>query len=145
MRHPDTPAGRRPPADPARRGQWIVTIAVVSASMGAFLLLGGSIAGALRHFLGLPIEILFVLVLAAGVAGVWAGAWLAGRLTGGNRRRYLASGIGGSAGLLVAVGLAYASTKVLGGILDLLAILSPGTLAALAANAVERDPPTTEP
>jgi len=52
LRHPGSPVHKgpgRPPADPARRGRSIVTLAVVSASTGAFLLLGGSIAGGLRY------------------------------------------------------------------------------------------------
>jgi hypothetical protein len=124
--------------DPARRGRSIVTLAVVSASTGAFLLLGGSIAGALRHWAGIPLEILFVVVLAAAVAGVWVGAWLSLRLAGGDAARYKATGIGGSIGLAVAIGLGYASTKLLPGILPLLAILSPGAIAAIAANLSDR-------
>jgi len=122
-----------------------VTVAVVSAAMGAFLLLGASLAGLLRHVAGIPVEVLFVFVLAVTVAGIWVGAWLSGRLTGGDRRRYLASGVGGCTGLVVAVGLAYASTKMLGGVLDLLAILAPGVLAALAANAADRESPAAKP
>src|SRR6202007_2427820 len=76
--------GARTPVDPARRGRSIVTLAVVSASTGAFLLLGGSIAGGLRYWAGVPFEVLFVLVLAAAVAGVWVGAWLSVRLAGGD-------------------------------------------------------------
>jgi hypothetical protein len=127
--------------DPARRGRSIVTLAVVSASTGAFLLLGGSIAGALRHWAGIPLEILFVVVLAAAVAGVWVGAWLSLRLAGGDAARYKATGIGGTVGLAVAIGLGYASTKLLPGILPLLAILSPGAIAAIAANASDSTRP----
>jgi hypothetical protein len=146
MRHRPVRKGtERPPVDPARRGGWIVTLAVVSASTGAFLLLGGSIAGALRHFVGAPYEILFVLVLAAAVAGVWVGAWLSGRLTAGDAVRYKATGIGGTVGLAVAIGLGYASTKILPGVLPLIAILSPGAVAALAANASGRQRPAAEP
>lgn len=148
LRHPERAASRRagrPPIDPARRGVWVVTVAVVSASTGAFLLVGGSLAGALRHFAGVPIEALFVLVLAAAVTGVWVGAWLACRLTAGDAVRYKATGIGGSVGLLVAIGLGYASTKLLPGILPLLAILSPGGIAAIAAHASQRGRPAAEP
>jgi hypothetical protein len=127
--------------DPARRGRSIVTLAVVSASTGAFLLLGASIAGGLRHWAGIPIEVLFVLVLAAAVAGVWVGAWLSVRLVGGDAARYKATGIGGTVGLAVAIGLGYASTKFLPGILPLLAILSPGAIAAIAANASDSTRP----
>jgi hypothetical protein len=121
--------------DPARRGRSIVTVAVVSASTGAFLLLGGTVAGALRHWARIPFEVLFVLVLAAAVAGVWVGAWLSVRLAGGDAARYKATGIGGTVGLAVAIGLGYASTKFLPGVLPLVAILSPGAIAAIAANA----------
>ena len=141
LRHPRTPSHKgtgRPPVDPARRGRSIVTVAVVSASTGAFLLLGGSIAGGLRHWAGIPLEILFLLVLAAAVAGVWVGAWLSVRLTGGDASRYRAAGIGGTVGLAVAIGLGYASTKLLPGILPLIAILSPGAIAAIAANVSDR-------
>jgi hypothetical protein len=124
-----------PPVDPARRGRSIVTLAVVSASTGAFLLLGGSIAGGLRYWAGVPFEVLFVLVLAAAVVGVWVGAWLSVRLAGGDAARFKATGIGGTVGLVVAIGLGYVSTKFLPGFLPLLAILSPGTLATIAANA----------
>src|SRR5258708_3436502 len=75
-------AGR--PVDPAGRGGSIVTLAVVSASTGAFLLLGGSIAGGLRYWASVPFEVLFVLVLGAAVAGVWVGAWLSVRLARGD-------------------------------------------------------------
>jgi hypothetical protein len=146
MRHqgnPDHKGTGRPPMDPARRGRSIVTLAVVSASTGAFLLLGGSIAGGLRHWAGIPLEILFVLVLAAAVAGVWVGAWLSVRLAGGDAARYKATGIGGTVGLAVAIGLGYASTKTLPGILPLIAILSPGAIAAIAANA--SDPSRNQP
>lgn len=129
----------RPPIDPARRGRWIVTVAVVSAATGAFLLLGFAIAGGLRHAIGIPIGVLFVFVVACAVGGVWAGAWLSGRLTGGNRRKYVATGIGGCVGLVVAIALGYASLKVLPDILPLAAILSPGGVAAVAANAAERE------
>jgi len=133
------PGGRaRPPIDPARRGRWIVTVAVVSAATGAFLLLGFAIAGGLRH-VGIPIEVLFVFVVGCAVGGVWTGAWLSGRLTGGNRRKYIATGIGGCVGLVVAVALGYASLKLLPDILPLAAILSPGGVAAVAANAAERE------
>jgi hypothetical protein len=138
----------RPPVDPARRGRSIVTLAVVSAGTGAFLLLGGSIAGGLRHWTGIPLEVLFVFVLAAAVAGVWVGAWLSVRLTGGDAARYKATGIGGTVGLGVAIGLGYASTKFLPGVLPLLAILSPGAIAAIAANASDptrRERPAVEP
>jgi hypothetical protein len=138
MRHHRGRAGRgsgRPPVDPARRGRSIVTVAVVSASTGAFLLLGGTVAGALRHWARIPFEVLFVLVLAAAVAGVWVGAWLSVRLAGGDAARYKATGIGGTVGLAVAIGLGYASTKFLPGVLPLAAILSPGAIAAIAANA----------
>jgi len=138
-------AGR--PADPAR-GRSIVTLAVVSASTGAFLLLGGSIAGGLRHWAGVPLEVLFVLVLAAAVAGVWVGAWLSVRLVGGDAARFKATGIGGTVGLVVAIGLGYLSTKRLPGILPLLAILSPGAIATFAANASDlsrRQRPAGEP
>jgi hypothetical protein len=125
-----------------------VTLAVVSASTGAFLLFGGSVAGGLRHWAGIPLEFLFVFVLAAAVAGVWAGAWLSVRLVGGDAARYKATGIGGTVGLAVAIGLGYASTKFLPGILPLLAILSPGAIAAIAANASDptrRGRPAPEP
>ena len=140
--------GARPPVDPARRGRSIVTLAVVSASTGAFLLLGGSIAGGLRSWAGVPIEVLFVLVLGAAVAGVWVGAWLAVRLAGGDAARFKATGIGGTVGLVVAIALGYLSTKFLPGILPLLAILSPGALATIAANASDasrRQQPAAEP
>jgi hypothetical protein len=149
LRHHEAGKGtERPPMDPARRGRSIVTLAVVSAATGAFLLLGGSIAGGLRHLLGVAYEILFVLVLAAAVAGVWVGAWLSVRLTGGDAARYKATGIGGTVGLAVAIGLGYASTKFLPGVLPLLAILSPGAIAAIAANASDptrRERPAVEP
>jgi len=138
----------RPPVDPARRGRSIVTLAVVSASTGAFLLLGGSVAGALRHWAGIPLEVLFVLVLAAAVAGVWVGAWLSVRLAGGDAARFKATGIGGTVGLVVAIGLGYVSTKFLPGLLPLLAILSPGAIATIAANASDpsrRQRPAAEP
>jgi len=140
-------AGSGLPPDPARRGRWIVTLGVVSASTGAFLLLGGSVAGALRHWAGIPLEVLFVLVLAAAVAGVWVGAWLSVRLAGGDAARYRATGIGGTVGLVVAIGLGYVSTKFLPGILPLLAILSPGGIATIAANASDpsRRRPATGP
>ena len=133
--------------DPARRGRSIVTLAVVSGSTGAFLLLGGSFAGGLRHWAGVPLEVLFVLVLAAAVAGVWVGAWLSVRLAGGDAARYRATGIGGTVGLVVAIGLGYVSTKFLPGILPLLAILSPGGIATIAANASDpsRRRPATGP
>ena len=153
MRHRRSPArkartGSGQPLDPARRGRWIVTLAVVSAATGAFLLLGGSIAGALRHWAGIPFEVLFVLVLAAAVAGVWVGAWLSVRLAGGDAARFKATGIGGTVGLVVAIGLGYLSTKFLPGILPLLAILSPGAIATIAANASDpsrRQRPAAEP
>jgi hypothetical protein len=138
----------RPPVDPARRGRSIVTLAVVSAATGAFLLLGGSIAGGLRHWTGIPLEVLFVVVLAAAVAGVWVGAWLSVHLAGGDAARYKATGIGGTVGLGVAIGLGYASTKFLPGVLPLVAILSPGAIAAIAANASDptrRERPAVEP
>jgi hypothetical protein len=151
MRHHSGRGGEgtgRPPVDPARRGRSSVTLAVVSASTGAFLLLGGSVAGGLRHWAGIPIEVLFVLVLAAAVAGVWVGAWLSVRLVGGDATRYKATGIGGTVGLAVAIGLGYASTKFLPALLPLLAILSPGAIAAIAANAADptrRERPAVEP
>ena len=151
MHYHDRPARKgtgRWPVDPAHRGRSIVTIAVVSASVGAFGLLSLMLGGVLRHFLGVPIEALFVLAIAVIVAGIWVGAWLSGRLTGGNRRRYIASGIGGCVGLVVAIALAYAGTKVLGGILELAAILSPGAIAAIAAIASDptrRERPAVEP
>ena len=141
MRHRSSPArkeartGSGPSVDPARRGRWIVTLSVVSASTGAFLLLGGTIAGALRHWAGIPFNVAFVLVFAAAVSGVWVGAWLSVRLVGGDASRYRATGIGGTVGLVVAIGLGYLSTKFLPEILPLLVILSPGGIAALAASA----------
>ena len=143
LRHRGTPArrgprkGPEPPVDPARRGRSLVTLAVVSASTGAFLLLGGTIAGGLRHWAGIPLEVLFVFVLAAAVAGVWAGAWLSVHLVGGDAARFKATGIGGTVGLAVAIGLGYVSTKFLPAILPLLAILSPGAIATIAANTSE--------
>src|SRR5207302_285840 len=96
---------------------------------------------------GIPFEVLFVVVLAAAVAGVWVGAWLSVRLGGGDAARYRATGIGGTVGLVVAIGLAYVSTKFLPGILPLLAILSPGGIATIAANASDpsRRRPATGP
>ena len=136
----------RAPIDPARRGRWVVTVAVVSATTGAFLLLGFAIAGTLRHYAGIPVGVLFVFVVGCAVGGVWTGAWLCGRLTGGNRRRYVATGIGGCVGLVVAIALGYASLKLLPDILPLAAILSPGGVAAVAANAAEREErPPPEP
>jgi hypothetical protein len=138
----------QPPTDPARRGRSMVTLAVVSASTGAFLLLGASIAAGLRHWAGIPLEVLFVFVLAVAVGGVWAGAWLSVRLTGGDAVRFKATGIGGTVGLAVAIGLGYASTEFLPAILPLLAILSPGALATIAANASDpsrRERPEAEP
>jgi hypothetical protein len=87
-------------------------------------------------------------VLAAAVAGVWVGAWLSVRLTGGDAARYKATGIGGTVGLAVAIGLGYASTKFLPAVLPLVAILSPGAIAAVAANASDpdrRERPAVEP
>jgi len=138
------PGGRQRPAsrtpiDPARRGRWIVTVAVVSASTGAFLMLGFALAGTLRHYVGVPIGVLFVFVVGCAVGGVWTGAWLRGRLTGGTRRTYIATGIGGCVGLVVAIALGYVSLKLLPDILPLAAILSPGGVAAVAANAAERE------
>jgi len=138
------PAGRAARAhgghvDPARRGRAVVTLAVVSASTGAFLLLWSSIAGLLRHLAGVPVPALFVLVVLGAFAGVWVGAWLACRLTGGDRRRFIASGIGGSVGLVAAVGAAFASTRILPAVLPLLAILCPGAGAVLGARAGERE------
>jgi hypothetical protein len=97
---------------------------------------------------GIPLEVLFVFVLAAAVAGVWVGAWLSVRLAGGDAARYKATGIGGTVGLAVAIGLGYASTMFLPGVLPLLAILSPGAIAAIAANASDpnrRERPAVEP
>ena len=142
---PGRPAPPGPPArahgdvDPARRGRWVVTLAVVSATTGAFLLLWSSVAGLLRHLAGVPVTALFVLVVLGAFAGVWVGAWLAGRLTGGDRQRFVASGIGGSVGLVAAVGAAFLSTRILPAVLPFLAILCPGAGAVLGARAAERE------
>ena len=124
--------------DPARRGRDVVTLAVVSASTGAFLLLSSSIAGLLRHLLHVPISALFVLVVLGAFAGAWVGAWLAGRLTGGDRQRFVAAGVGGSVGLVAATGTAFASTQFLPAILPLVAILCPGLGAVVGTRAVQR-------
>ena len=116
-------------------------MAVISAATGAFLLLGASIAGALYRYAGVPVLLLFFFVVLCAVGGAWVGAWLSVRLTSGDQRRFRALGAGGTVGLFVAVGLAYAGTKFLPGILPLLAILAPGGVAALAARAVERAGP----
>ena len=69
---------------------------------------------------------------------------MVGRLTGGDAACYKATGIGGTVGLAVAIGLGYASTKLLPGVLPLLAILSPGGVAAIAARGSQRGRPAAE-
>jgi hypothetical protein len=124
----------------------VVTVALVSAGAGAGLLLGFVLATGLRStssgisdaFLSIPLAL-------GAIGGVWAGAWMAGRTTGGNRRRFVGSGIGGVGGLVVALLIAVAipvmNVPVLGVILPLAVILCPGFGAALGARVAERGRP----
>ncbi|GAC1374537.1 MAG: hypothetical protein NVSMB32_17650 [Actinomycetota bacterium] len=122
----------------------MVTIALVSAAMGAGLLVGFLIGGLVHDLFGAPVELVLVVAAAGSVAGVWLGSWLAIRLTGGNRRRFVACGVGGTLGLVAAVGVAYAAAKTLAGILPIIAILAPGIGAAVGAVFAERGQPQAQ-
>lgn len=146
------PSGRSPARAqvPTRRNDrwWVVTVALVSAGAGAGLLLGFVLATGLRSISSGTSDAVLSIPLALGaIAGVWAGAWMAGRTTGGDRRRFAASGIGGVAGLvvalLVAVAIPVMNVPVLGVLLPLVVILCPGFGAAAGAGVATRGQPAS--
>jgi hypothetical protein len=118
---------------PADRGRWIIMIAVVSAMTGACLLLGGFLGLIADRALHAPALVVVLLIAVGALVGVWLGARFAIRLTGGDHRRFVASGLGGSVGLVGAVAVAYTASNVLPALLPFVAILCPGFGAAIGA------------
>lgn len=117
----------------------MVTVALVTAGLGAFLLFGFALATLYQHAShGISDTVEGIFLGTSAVAGVVAGSWLAGRLTRGNRRRFLGSCIGGIVGLPVAVALPEAHIAVLGALLPIVAVLLPGALAAVGRQAADR-------
>jgi hypothetical protein len=152
------PTGSSEPTDPSERrmtgrlaaaifwgerglGVWVLLVAMVTASMGVFLLGGGALGGLAAQLLGYrqPADAPPIIVGLAmgGLTGVWVGSWVGVRLTGaGGRRRLIAAGTGATLGLLVAVVLAWLRSRLapdgLAPILVILAaIVAPGLGAVL--------------
>ncbi len=122
-------------------GTWVLLVSMVSASVGVLFfggaVLGGLVANLLGYRQGQLTDAPPVLVGAAagGLAGVWIGSWVGVRLTGGGgRRRLIASGVGATLGLLLAVVLASFGSRSEEGstaLLTILAIAAPGLGAVL--------------
>lgn len=120
---------------------WIATVLLVTAGVGAGFSIGLSAAAAIDRSSSKLSPVDFVIVVLGAVAGIWAAAYLAGRLTRGNRRRFLGAGAGGMAGLLVAGGLFVVHTAFLGFLQALLVLLLPGVCAAIGSRMAERMAP----
>jgi hypothetical protein len=141
---PARPAGNGHPAPltagpgvaPGSRGRWIVPLGVVSAVTGMLLLVGAFVGTSLGRMAGL--EDLMVLgpasvgAMAGGLAGVWAGSWVAIRLSGGDRTgRWALMGVCGTAAMVGGVALAFGAAKTGFSPLGVLALLAPGIGAAV--------------
>lgn len=134
---PDDAAERVPGTPAALRGRWIVPLAIVSAMSGMALTLGwlaGSVVGRMAgldewpQLLGYAIPGGFV----GAVAGVWAGAWIAIRLTGPDARgRLVLTGLLGTMGLVAGIALAFAAARTSASPLVALGIMGPGFGAAI--------------
>lgn len=122
---------------PSRRSRAIVTIAIVSAVYGGGFALGGLLAGLALNNKGVPSIVGFLIAAAGAIAGIWVGARIANRLTGGTRRRFLAMGVGGMPGFVASIGLGYAASQGVA-VLALVALFCPGIAAALGGSLTER-------
>ncbi|MGH2812990.1 MAG: hypothetical protein ACRDI1_09800 [Actinomycetota bacterium] len=113
------------------RGRWIVMVAVVSATVGMFLVLGGTLGLLLRAALGS--NVLFVVGAAGGgIVGAGLGAWLALGLADFDRtrRRLIAAAVGGVVGLLVGMIIPLTLARRFAVWPVILAMLAPGAGAA---------------
>jgi MFS family permease len=115
---------------------WFVTVAIVTACTGFFLLVGFTVAAGVHHAdPGIPDNALAVIYAVGAIGGVWVGAWLSRRFTRGSRRRFVGAGIGGVVGLAGGVALPSLNAFGLAVFLPLLAVLLPG-IGAAAGSAI---------
>jgi hypothetical protein len=133
--HP-APLTAGPGLAPAARGRWIVPLGVVSAATGMLLLAGAFVGTALGRMAGLEDLMLLgpasVGAMVGGLAGIWAGSWVAIRLSGGDRSgRWALMGLCGTAAMVGGVALAFGAAKSGFSPLGVLALLSPGIGAAV--------------
>ena len=119
-------------------------IAVVSACLGAGLLVGGLLGAVVAGNGGIPVG------LAAGaVAGVWGGARVAGRFSVRGQRAFVVAGIAGTVGLVGALasaaGLSKLSDSPVRSLLEVITILLPGVFASLGARIADARWATSAP
>jgi len=134
-REDDTPAAAVVGTPVAMRGRWIVPLAVVSAICGMCMLLGVAAAGGIASMAGLrDVQVLapaFAGLMLGGVAGVWLGARIAIRLTGGDPQgRLVPTGIYGTIGLVLGLGLLILAVRVAVIVVAGLGLIAPGIGAA---------------
>jgi hypothetical protein len=120
----------------ALRGRWIVPLAVVSAISGMCMLLGVTVAGGIAAMAGLrDVEVLAPAsagLMLGGLAGVWMGAGIAIRLTGGDPQgRLVLTGIFGTIGLALGLGLLILAVRVAVIVVAGLGLIAPGIGAAV--------------
>jgi hypothetical protein len=125
---PGTPEGLR--------GRWIVPLAVVSAITGMCMFLGVLIGGGIAAAAGLrDTQVLapaFLGLMLAGLAGVWLGARIAIRLTGGDPQgRLVLTGIFATMGLAIGLGLLILAARIAVILVAGLGLIAPGIGAAI--------------
>lgn len=117
---------------------WIATVLLVTAGVGAGFSLGLTVAATVDHSSSRLSPIDFVIIVLGAVAGIWGGAYLAGRLTRGNKQRFLGAGFGGMLGLILGGSLFAVHTNFLGFLQAILVILLPGVSAVIGSRVAER-------
>lgn len=132
--HP-SPITAVPGTPVAVRGRWIVPLAVVSAITGMCMFVGVVIAGGIATAAGLrDVQVLAPAsfgLLVGGLAGVWLGARIAVRLTGGDPEgRLVPTGAGGTIGLVLGLGLLILAVRVDVIFVAGLGLIAPGIGAA---------------
>jgi uncharacterized membrane protein YfcA len=132
--HP-SPITAVPGTPVAVRGRWIVPLAVVSAIAGLCMFVGVVVAGGIATAAGLRnVHLLvpaFVGLLVGGLAGVWLGARIAVRLTGGDPEgRLVPTGIGGTVGLVLGLLLLVLAAQIEVIVIAGLGVIAPGIGAA---------------
>jgi hypothetical protein len=114
-------------ASPARSGQGVLMVTLVSALTGFNLMVGGAVGALLAVPLGLRGSVVGIPVVVGaalgGAIGVWLGVKVAVRFGGASGGRPIWAVAGGVAGLCAAVALASARINT---VAPVLAILLPG-------------------
>jgi len=120
---------------------WVATILIVTAGLGAGLILAEFVSAMIDHSASKVPSSVIVIFVAGALGGIWGGAYLAGRLTRGTTRRFLAAGVSGVLGLVVGLGLIKFHTNFLGFLQAVIALLLPGSGAAVGSWLAQRGAP----